>query len=105
MGRPDRRALNCARERFGVRRAGIHRAMKTEPGLASLTAHEDGPLLVRGAFLLVGEDGAVLEPGRRTVALCRCGQPGIKPFCDGNHNRTRLRSAPLVPRQPDSRRT
>jgi CDGSH-type Zn-finger protein len=52
---------------------------------ATVTAYEDGPLLVRGDFVLMTPDGDVIEPGRATVALCRCGKSAIKPFCDGTH--------------------
>ncbi|MER7006433.1 CDGSH iron-sulfur domain-containing protein [Dactylosporangium sp. NPDC000555] len=56
-----------------------------EDAAASVTACEDGPLLVRGSFTLLTQDGEVIDPGRRTVALCRCGRSAIKPFCDGTH--------------------
>ncbi|GAA0744532.1 CDGSH iron-sulfur domain-containing protein [Dactylosporangium roseum] len=52
---------------------------------ASVTTCEDGPLLVRGSFTLLTQDGEVIDPGRRTVALCRCGRSATKPFCDGTH--------------------
>ena len=52
---------------------------------ATVTPYEDGPLIVRGNFTLVSPDGQVIEPGRGTVALCRCGKSAIKPFCDGTH--------------------
>ncbi|MFC4999494.1 CDGSH iron-sulfur domain-containing protein [Dactylosporangium cerinum] len=52
---------------------------------ASVTVCEDGPLLLRGPFTLRTQDGAVVDPGRATVALCRCGRSAIKPFCDGTH--------------------
>ncbi|WP_433201219.1 CDGSH iron-sulfur domain-containing protein [Dactylosporangium sp. CS-047395] len=52
---------------------------------ASVTPCEDGPLLLRGDFTLMTQDGEVIDPGRRTVALCRCGRSAIKPFCDGTH--------------------
>ena len=51
----------------------------------SVTVYEDGPLLVRGDFVLQGQDGTLIDPGRATVALCRCGKSGLKPFCDGTH--------------------
>ncbi len=68
------------------------------PG-ASITTYRDGPLIVRGDFRLVDQDGAEIDPGRRTVALCRCGKSGIKPFCDGTHKRSGF-SAPSAPSRP-----
>ncbi|WP_433603945.1 CDGSH iron-sulfur domain-containing protein [Dactylosporangium sp. CA-139114] len=53
--------------------------------IATVTPCEDGPLLLRGTFTLTTQDGEVIDPGRRTVALCRCGRSAIKPFCDGTH--------------------
>jgi CDGSH-type Zn-finger protein len=52
---------------------------------ATVVLYENGPLLVRGDFAIVGPDGEVVDPGRGTVALCRCGKSAIKPFCDGTH--------------------
>ena len=54
---------------------------------ATITPYRDGPLIVRGDFRLVDTDGREIDPGRKTVALCRCGKSGIKPFCDGTHKR------------------
>jgi CDGSH-type Zn-finger protein len=66
----------------------------------TITPYRDGPLLVRGDFRLVDTDGQEIDPGRRTVALCRCGKSGIKPFCDGTHKVSGFRagSAPARPR-------
>ena len=50
---------------------------------ATITPYRDGPLIVRGDFRLLDQDGAEIDPGRDTIALCRCGKSGIKPFCDG----------------------
>ncbi len=51
----------------------------------TVVAHENGPLLLRGRFTLLTQDGAVIDPRRATVALCRCGHSARKPFCDGTH--------------------
>ncbi|MFB9546791.1 CDGSH iron-sulfur domain-containing protein [Micromonospora sagamiensis] len=52
---------------------------------ATITAYPDGPLLVRGDFVLLTPDGRPIETRRGTVALCRCGRSASKPFCDGTH--------------------
>jgi len=50
-----------------------------------ITPYRDGPLLVRGRFRLEDQDGNEIEPGRETIALCRCGKSRMRPFCDGSH--------------------
>lgn len=69
------------------------------PRGASITPYRDGPLIVRGEFRLLDQDGGEIDPGRRTIALCRCGKSGIKPFCDGSHKRSGF-SAPSAPNRP-----
>ncbi|SDE93406.1 Zn-finger domain of CDGSH type-containing protein [Blastococcus fimeti] len=66
---------------------------------ATITPYRDGPLIVRGDFRLLDQDGAEIDPGRRTIALCRCGKSGIKPFCDGTHKRAGF-AAPSAPSRP-----
>ncbi|MGY1828370.1 MULTISPECIES: CDGSH iron-sulfur domain-containing protein [unclassified Blastococcus] len=66
---------------------------------ATITPYRDGPLIVRGNFRLQDQDGAEIDPGRETIALCRCGKSGIKPFCDGSHKRSGF-SAPSAPSRP-----
>ena len=68
-------------------------------GGATITPYRDGPLIVRGDFRLLDSDGAEIDPGRKTIALCRCGKSGIKPFCDGTHKRSGF-SAPSAPSRP-----
>ncbi|MDA0638913.1 CDGSH iron-sulfur domain-containing protein, partial [Nonomuraea sp. MCN248] len=63
----------------------------------TVTPCEDGPLLVRGPFELMTQDGEPIAPGRETVALCRCGLSAQKPFCDGSHKTAGFR-APSSPR-------
>ena len=59
---------------------------------STIVPYEDGPLIVRGDFELHTPDGTPIDPGRRTVALCRCGKSAIKPFCDGTHRAIRFRA-------------
>lgn len=64
--------------------------MKSAP--VTIEACPNGPLLMRGDFELLDANGEAIEPGRRTVALCRCGMSAIKPFCDGTHKATGFRT-------------
>ncbi|TWD81291.1 iron-binding CDGSH zinc finger protein [Kribbella amoyensis] len=50
-----------------------------------IRAYPDGPLLVRGDFELLDEQGNPIDPHRGTIALCRCGKSALKPLCDGSH--------------------
>jgi CDGSH-type Zn-finger protein len=59
---------------------------------AVVTLYENGPLILRGRFLLTEQDGNLIPAGRRTVALCRCGASTLKPFCDGSHARIGFRA-------------
>jgi CDGSH-type Zn-finger protein len=59
---------------------------------ATVTVYENGPLLVRGEFTLRTAAGETVDPGRDTIALCRCGKSSIKPFCDGTHKAIRFRA-------------
>jgi CDGSH-type Zn-finger protein len=63
---------------------------------ATITPYRDGPLLVRGPFRLLDQDGNEIAAGRDTVALCRCGKSRLRPFCDGSHKVVRFR-APSAP--------
>ena len=59
---------------------------------------KDGPYVVNGGVpllregMLIGAEGGpdawevwTAMPAPETYALCRCGQSGNKPFCDGSH--------------------
>jgi len=59
---------------------------------ATITPYRDGPLLVRGPFRLLDQDGNEIEVRRETIALCRCGKSRMRPFCDGSHKLVRFRA-------------
>ena len=99
-------------ERPAGQGSGVSRPLPGEPvlpedadlppaqdGGATITPYRDGPLIVRGNFRLLDQDGGEIDPGRETIALCRCGKSGIKPFCDGSHKRAGF-SAPSAPSRP-----
>jgi CDGSH-type Zn-finger protein len=76
---------------------------RDEPAV-TVTSYEDGPLLIRGDFELRTPSGDVIEPGRGTVALCRCGGSAIKPFCDGTHKALGFRASARPDPAPDGQR-
>lgn len=58
-------------------------------------AMPNGPLLVEGPVQLVDTSGNPVDTtDRPRVALCRCGQSGNKPFCDGSHGRVGFQDPP-----------
>jgi CDGSH-type Zn-finger protein len=72
---------------FRSQLSGHLRAMTTK-----IVPYQDGPLIVRGDFELSTPDGEPIDPGRGTIALCRCGRSAVKPFCDGTHKAVRFRA-------------
>ena len=46
----------------------------------------NGPLLVTGTFEVEKPDGEK-EAREGSTYLCRCGQSGKKPYCDGTHRK------------------
>jgi CDGSH-type Zn-finger protein len=60
---------------------------------ALITPYADGPYIVRGNFRIADQEGNPIDPGRKTIALCRCGRSQIRPFCDGTHKLIGFRAA------------
>ncbi len=58
----------------------------------TITPYRDGPLIVRGEFMLLDHEGNPIETGRDPIALCRCGKSRSRPFCDGTHQVIRFRA-------------
>jgi CDGSH-type Zn-finger protein len=98
----DPRAPHHSQARGGPLQGGQPEEFDASPvdgSGATITPYRDGPLIVRGSFRLTDQDGVEIDPGRDTIALCRCGKSGIKPFCDGSHKRSGF-SAPSAPSRP-----
>jgi CDGSH-type Zn-finger protein/uncharacterized Fe-S cluster protein YjdI len=60
-------------------------------GVLHVTPTKDGPLLVEGNVELVTGTGRTVNRVTK-VALCRCGNSGRKPYCDGTHRRVGFKS-------------
>jgi len=60
-------------------------------GPVTITEYEDGPLIVRGDFVLLRADGTVIDVTRAGGAV-PVWLLGSKPFCDGTHKVARVRA-------------
>lgn len=60
----------------------------------SVSVRPDGPYVFSGRVTVCDDAGRVLRQEAQ-VALCRCGQSGNKPFCDGSHTRAGFKDAGL----------
>ncbi len=61
--------------------------------LARVTVLNNGSLRIEGDFEVVDQEGRPFGlAGRTRVSLCRCGQSGNKPFCDGSHKQCGFQS-------------
>jgi CDGSH-type Zn-finger protein/truncated hemoglobin YjbI len=84
----------------GSRRAELWQLQAGLP--AMIQAAHDGPYLVTNVPRLTDHLGAESRPAPQ-LALCRCGQSAIKPWCDGSHARTGFSDAKDPKRVPDRR--
>lgn len=60
-------------------------------GPLEVTPQVDGPLMVRGNLEIVSGTGRMVARVQ-SARLCRCGQSGTKPFCDGTHAKVGFRA-------------
>lgn len=87
--------------------------MNTTPPIANIEIRKDGPYLVSGAVPpseqhivtdVQGESSDYREgkkyPPQTQYALCRCGQSGNKPFCDGMHKKVQFDGTESASREP-----
>lgn len=58
----------------------------TEDTAMRITVQANGPLLLKGDFIMQLPDGRE-EKKEGNLALCRCGASANKPYCDGSHRK------------------
>ena len=63
----------------------------------------NGPLVIDGPFTLIDQEGNpfTLPTDKPLVALCRCGQSGRRPFCDGTHKTCGFDAPELAPKSAE----
>ncbi len=72
-------------------------SQEAAPPKNTIRVEPDGPLYVHGMVRVDGADGQPVVRDTR-VALCRCGQSALKPFCDGSHTKAGFKDAGTVTR-------
>jgi CDGSH iron-sulfur domain-containing protein 3 len=65
----------------------------------TIRLRDNGPLVVEGPVTIVDALGNTftIDTNKPAIALCRCGQSGKKPFCDGAHKGCGFESIERVP--------
>jgi 3-phenylpropionate/trans-cinnamate dioxygenase ferredoxin subunit len=54
---------------------------------------KDGPYEIKGAVDLQDAKRNPFQLTEEVIYLCRCGQSGTKPFCDGTHSKCGFKAA------------
>ena len=63
-----------------------------------ISARDNGPFLVTGSVSVTDHQGNPFDlGGKETIALCRCGASGNRPFCDGSHKTCGFESSETAP--------
>lgn len=75
-----KRNVDINAENNGDKDAGV------QENLAEARVMEDGPLVLKGNFVLYDTDGKELRHLKMS-SLCRCGASNNLPYCDGTHRK------------------
>jgi CDGSH-type Zn-finger protein/truncated hemoglobin YjbI/ferredoxin len=95
--------LACQLAPAGRRASRIAELAEIQAGLpAWITVAENGPYLATNVPVVRTHLGEQLEVPPQ-LALCRCGQSAMKPFCDGTHARSGFSGEKDPSRVPDRR--
>jgi len=58
-----------------------------DQGTLNITLMKDGPISLKGPVKIRDPEGEICFRGKN-ITLCRCGESGNMPFCDGSHVKT-----------------
>jgi uncharacterized Fe-S cluster protein YjdI len=64
----------------------IEKTTEVQDFNAEARVMEDGPLVLKGSFILYDTDGKELQHLKMS-SLCRCGASNNLPYCDGTHRK------------------
>jgi CDGSH-type Zn-finger protein/uncharacterized Fe-S cluster protein YjdI len=70
-------------------------AQEAPPPKNTIRVAPDGPLYLHGKVQVSAANGQPITRETR-VALCRCGQSALKPFCDGSHSKAGFKDAGAI---------
>jgi CDGSH-type Zn-finger protein len=64
-----------------------------------IRCRENGPYVLKGPVKVIDHLGNefTIPEGKELIALCRCGQSGKRPFCDGTHKGCGFVAGELAP--------
>jgi CDGSH-type Zn-finger protein len=61
-----------------------------------IKASNNGPYVIMGSATYTDAEGNEQTTRGSAIALCRCGQSGNKPFCDGTHRKVGFEAAEVI---------
>jgi uncharacterized Fe-S cluster protein YjdI len=61
------------------------KSVSAQPATTEVVVIKNGPLKVKGTLVIKHKNGR--EEIQQEIYLCRCGQSGNKPYCDGTHKK------------------
>ena len=70
-----------------------------------IRALKNGPYEVKGGPTVTDQKGGQYQAQGEPIYLCRCGQSGHKPFCDGTHSRLGFQAAEAAVKAEDTKPT
>lgn len=54
---------------------------------AEVKTSKKGPIIIKGNFEIISNEGKKLDVSGKEAYLCACGHSNSKPFCDGSHKK------------------